>query len=169
MLRSDSEHVQQLCDLAESSVQIGARVHEILDVVDDGEIELQQREKVVLLAGQRRAGENLEQVAEVEAGVEADPLDFLVEHDAGSHQPLAEISRVDAVLLVRAEVNARLGQQVDTVLRIRISAQAELEVKLLFSANKAKQVIVSAFGAGDRVAACWLFRSLLTCQVHVPG
>jgi len=84
---------------------------------------VQQLEEVSLVRGQVLIGEQLKKVAEIVAGVEAQPLDVVHQNDAGAHQQLGELNGIDAVLLVLLELNARVLQQVDRVLRIHVLAR----------------------------------------------
>ena len=52
--------------------------------------------------------------------VEGQPFDPLTEHHPGGHQQLGEVKRVDALVLVLLELNARRGQELDGVLGIHV-------------------------------------------------
>ena len=72
----------------------------------------------------------MDEIAKVVSGVEAEPLDFLHEDEAGREHHLGEGDRVDAVALVLVELNAGVLQQVDAVLGVHVLRQVELEVEL---------------------------------------
>merc|ERR1712194_706686 len=74
VLRANALHLQVLRQLIQSALEAFARLHQELDVVDVGEVELELPKEVVLVLRQRLAREHLEQVAKVVARVEGDPL-----------------------------------------------------------------------------------------------
>lgn len=87
-----------------------------LHVVYAGEIGRQHIQEGGLLLREVRAGQGLQQVAEVVAGVEGEPLHVLVQHQPRHHQALAEVVHVDAVLLEPVEVDSRRLQQLNAIL-----------------------------------------------------
>ena len=52
--------------------------------------------------------------------MEGQPFDPLTEDHPGGHQQLGEVQRVDALILVLFELNARRGQQLDGVLGVHV-------------------------------------------------
>ena len=68
--------LQLLCQLVEAAMEVGAELHQVLDVVHDREERLEQLEKGALGLWQRLAGHQLHQVAEVIAAVEGQPGDL---------------------------------------------------------------------------------------------
>mmetsp|Transcript_1484 Transcript_1484/g.2418 ORF Transcript_1484/g.2418 Transcript_1484/m.2418 type:complete len:395 (-) Transcript_1484:222-1406(-) len=123
-------HVQLLGQPLQAAVHAVHAGHQVLDVEDVREVELEHLEEAALLGGQRLRGQQLQQVAEVVAAVEGDPLDAVHQHQPGGGQQLAEPVRVHAPPLVRGEADARALQQVDGLLRVHVLAQAEPEVHL---------------------------------------
>jgi hypothetical protein len=127
----DTLHVEELGELVQAAVQAVAELHEVLDVVDGGEVNLHEPEEAGLRVGEGVAGEDLEQVPEVVAGVEGDPADGVAEHDPGGHEQLGEAARVDAALGVAAEVDAAVAEQLDGVGGVDVARVVELaEVEL---------------------------------------
>eukprot|EP00964_Phaeocystis_antarctica_P049726 scaffold28807_cov67-Phaeocystis_antarctica.AAC.18 len=115
VLGPDALHLQVLGQLVEPALEVLTRLHQVLDVVDLREVELELIEELVLLEGQRPAREHLEQVAEVVARVEGDPLDVVAQHDPRGDEQLRKVNRVDAALLVLRKVEAgalKAGQSV---------------------------------------------------------
>mmetsp|Transcript_16727 Transcript_16727/g.42490 ORF Transcript_16727/g.42490 Transcript_16727/m.42490 type:complete len:350 (-) Transcript_16727:427-1476(-) len=104
--------------------------HDVLDVVQAGKVGVQQAEELLLLGGQRRKGEELEQVAKIVTAVERDPLDVLDEDKAGTHKRLAELVHIDPHLLVQLKVDAAPDEKIDRVLGVHVVGEAELEVEL---------------------------------------
>lgn len=52
--------------------------------------------------------------------MEREPLDVFTQHQAGCHEQLGEVERVDALLFVFLELEAGVLQQVDGVLRVHV-------------------------------------------------
>ena len=77
-LALDLEHVGHLLQAA---LQVLARLHQVLEVVDVREVELEVLEKLGLALGQVLVGEDAEKVAEVVAAVERQPLDVVEQND----------------------------------------------------------------------------------------
>ncbi|TYZ66592.1 hypothetical protein PybrP1_002589 [[Pythium] brassicae (nom. inval.)] len=129
MHRAYSLDLEVLGEAAEAAHLVKVHGH-VLEVERGREVRVQQVEERLLLRRQRRAREHLEQVAKVGRAVERDPLDVVAEHEPGGHEQLAEARDLDAHLLVLGEVDARLLEHLDRVLRVHVLAQAELEVEL---------------------------------------
>ena len=120
MLRADSLHVQRLCQLVQSAVQIIAKLHQVLDVVERGEEETQEMEELGLVCGERRGGAHLEQVSKVIPRVEGDPLDILVQYYPAYRQLLPKPPHVDTPRLNLGKVDPALFQKLDRVSRVHI-------------------------------------------------
>mmetsp|Transcript_2579 Transcript_2579/g.7594 ORF Transcript_2579/g.7594 Transcript_2579/m.7594 type:complete len:285 (-) Transcript_2579:138-992(-) len=146
VLRADARNIEELCEFVEPALEVVAAARDELDVIDRGEVGAQQVEEGALRLGQRLAGEHLEEVAEVVTRVKADPPHVLVEHHARHHEQLRKVQWVDAVLLVLLEVDARLGEQVDGVLRIEVIVEAELEIELPGAAAGRQDAVAVAEG-----------------------
>lgn len=126
--------VEQLGQLVEAPMQAVAELHQVLDVVDDGEVDVDQCEEGGVVVGEALAGEELEQVAEVVAAVEGDPIDGVVEDDARGHEELAEARGVDAAVGVAGEVDAALAEELDGVVGEDVLVGVELaEVELPYA------------------------------------
>lgn len=75
-----------LADEDQHTLEILARLHQIFDVVDCGKVDSQKLKKLALVSGKILVCEYFHQVAEVVAGVEAEPLDVVHQDDARGHQ-----------------------------------------------------------------------------------
>ena len=105
-------------------------VQDVLDVEEAREVEGEEVEELGFGGGQRGGGGEAQQIGEVVRRVEGDEGDVRVEDEAGGDEQLAELSHIDAIAGVQLKVETRLQQQVDTILRIHIHIQRELEMKL---------------------------------------
>mmetsp|Transcript_51337 Transcript_51337/g.133406 ORF Transcript_51337/g.133406 Transcript_51337/m.133406 type:complete len:226 (+) Transcript_51337:244-921(+) len=105
VLRADAFDLEVLGELIEPALEALAGLHEVLDVVEAREINLQLRKEVVLLCRQSFAGEQLHQVAEVIATVEGDPLDVIREHAARGDEELGKVDDIDAIILVAPKID----------------------------------------------------------------
>lgn len=52
--------------------------------------------------------------------MEGEPLDSVAEHHTRRHQQLGKVQRLDALVLVLLELDARRGQQLDGVLGVHV-------------------------------------------------
>ena len=91
------EHVR---NLLEATLEVLATLHKILDVVDVGEVDLERLEELRLALGKVAVGQHGQQVAEVVARVEGEPLDVVQEDDTGHDEHLREVDGLDALPLV---------------------------------------------------------------------
>ena len=80
--------------------------------------------------GQVLVGEQIQQIPEIVPAVEGEPLDRFHEYQSGRQHHLGEVHRIDALLLMLIEEDARVLQQVDAVLGVHVLGQVELEVEL---------------------------------------
>lgn len=87
-----------------------------LHVVQTGEIGEQELQKARLVHGQVAASESLQEITEVVARVEGNPLNLVVEDEARHHQELSEVMHVDTKLLELFKVDARRLKEVDAIL-----------------------------------------------------
>jgi hypothetical protein len=74
---------------------------------------VQELEEVALEDGEGDAGDDLEEVTKVVAGVERHPSDLGVEDEAAGDEELAKLLDGDALLLVPLEIEAGVGQELD--------------------------------------------------------
>ena len=65
--RAGAPHLQLVGHLLQPALQVLAALHQVLHVVDVREVELEQREEVLLVGRQVDVGQQLEHVAEVVA------------------------------------------------------------------------------------------------------
>lgn len=72
----------------------------------------------------------MDEVPKVVARMEAEPPDLLHQDQPRREHHLGKDDGVDAVLLVLFELDARVLQQVDAVLRVHVLGEVELEVEL---------------------------------------
>ena len=81
MLRTYTVNLEPLGQLAETAPEV-VLFDEIPDVVVEWEIEIDLLEEGSLILGERKVGEDLEQVREVVSSVETDPIYLLVQDQA---------------------------------------------------------------------------------------
>lgn len=62
--------------------------------------------------------------------MERQPLNVVHENNTGRHQQLGKVRRLNTLLLVLLELNARVLQQFDTVLCVHVLGEVEFEVEL---------------------------------------
>lgn len=65
MLRSDPLQLQLLSHFLQPALQVFTTLHEVLDIVNDGEVQAQNLKEVHLLLRQVSVGQNLDQVSKV--------------------------------------------------------------------------------------------------------
>ena len=130
MLRSYPGNLELIGHLLQPALEVLARLHQVFDVVDVGEVQLEQLEKLALRLRQVLVGQQVEEVAEVVARVEAQPLHVLHQDEAGDEHHFGEVNRVNAFLFVLLELNPRVLEQVHRVLGVHVLRQVELEVEL---------------------------------------
>jgi len=82
VLGPDTVNLQQLSHLLKTAFETLAGLHEILDVVDAGEVEAEQREKILLILWQILTCEDLEEVSKIVPGMEGKP--FYIVHQNNS-------------------------------------------------------------------------------------
>ncbi len=129
---ADAAHADDVGERVEAErVGEGLRVaQQVLDVDDVGEVEVEERREVGELLGQRLARRHAQQVCEVVARVEGDPLDLGLQHEARRDEQLREVLRVDAVVREQVEVDAAVAQQLDAIRRVDVRREVEAEVEL---------------------------------------
>ena len=76
MLGPDPGDFQLVGDLLQAALEVFARLHEVLDVVDVGEVRLELVEEVGFSLGQVLVGQQVDEVTEVVARVERQPPDL---------------------------------------------------------------------------------------------
>ena len=59
--------------------------------------------------------------------VERDPLDVVHQHHSRRSDELGELERLDALVVVFAELDARLLQQIDRILRVHVLTVGSIE------------------------------------------
>ncbi len=111
-------------------MQLDGVLHEVLNVIRRGKVELHNLVKLDLVAGERAAHEELGEVAKVVAAVEADPADVVEADEARRDQEGGELVRVDAVPLQQRKVDAGLLQRLDRRLVVHVLLKGKLEVEL---------------------------------------
>jgi hypothetical protein len=127
----DALHVQRLRQLVEPAVQVVAELHQVLDIIQSGEVGPQQVEKLVLARRQILAREQLQQVPEVVPAVKGNPMHVLVQHNPRRHEQLPEPLRVNPPLLVALEIDPALLQQLNRVVRVHVLPEVKLpEIEL---------------------------------------
>mmetsp|Transcript_3648 Transcript_3648/g.6496 ORF Transcript_3648/g.6496 Transcript_3648/m.6496 type:complete len:210 (-) Transcript_3648:822-1451(-) len=104
--------------------------HDGLDIKHGRKVQKQQVEELDFLVWQRRTGQHLKQVGDVEATVKSHPLHLLHEHQARRHELLTKILHINAHFFMQIKVNATAHKQVNGVLRIHIICEAKFKVKL---------------------------------------
>jgi len=111
--------LEQLPKFAEPTIQATAtELHEMLDVVQHRKEGIGELEELIQGVGHFPSGEQPEEVAEVVATVEGDPLDIVVQHDPGRHHQLGEAGGIDPLGRKAVEVDAAAAEQVDSELAI---------------------------------------------------
>ena len=106
-----------------------------LHVVNAREISQQSIHEAWFVHGQVCAGESLEQVSEVVAGVKRDPLDFIVQHQTRHDHQFSKVLNVNAELLKLLEVNARSLQQLYAILGEHVVAVRSMKHSNEFTSN----------------------------------
>ena len=110
----------------QTTLEVLAALHEVFDVVDLGEVDVEGLKELGLALGQVHVGQQAEEsvwrrnrrrrlhggvssvagspeeVAEVVSRVEGEPLDVIQQHRAGHQQHLREVHRLDPLPLVSA-------------------------------------------------------------------
>mmetsp|Transcript_19148 Transcript_19148/g.38983 ORF Transcript_19148/g.38983 Transcript_19148/m.38983 type:complete len:293 (-) Transcript_19148:436-1314(-) len=126
----DALDLKGLCDAVEAAFERLAALHDVLDVEEQREVVGEKREEVALLVRQLRVGQHLDEVAEVEVGVEGDPAHVLAQRQPRHHHEAAKLLHVDSVALVLLEVHPSLAEEVDGVLRENVALEVEGKVEL---------------------------------------
>jgi len=103
----------------------------MLDVVQHREEGLGELQELIQGVGHFPSGEQPEEVAEVVATMEGDPLDIVVQHDTRRHHQLGEAGGIDPLGRKAVEVDATAAEQVDGVVAGRVGVRVEApEVEL---------------------------------------
>ena len=110
MLGTDPLDLQHVRHLLESALQVLARLHQVLEVVNVREVELEILEKLGLALGKVLVRQDAEEVAEVIAAVERQPLDVVEQNDPWEYNSdtYFTIESVLQTLLKPAENNKSL-------------------------------------------------------------
>lgn len=92
-------------------MQVGAKVDEVLDIVEVGEYGVEVVEELGLGRGQVFGKEELEKVAEVVSTVEGNPPCSRVEKHVGRPKELSEVATIDAKQPVALEVHSGFAEK----------------------------------------------------------
>lgn len=131
MASTESLNLEQLGQTIQSSMQIIAELHEMLDVIEVGKVHPDEVEETTLGGRQAPIHYELEQVTEIIATVEGDPSNVLIQDDPRRHEQLCEAVRVHAPFAVLLEIDATLAQQLDGIGGVSILPDVEFpEIEL---------------------------------------
>ena len=105
--------------------------HHVLHVVYPREVKAEEVEKLRLRGGKRATRQQFQQIPKVVPRVKRDPPHFVTQNHPTDHQQLPEPKHVDSPLRMRLEVDARVFQQLDGILRVHVLLERKLpEVEL---------------------------------------
>ena len=81
-MNTDKKYLQHVSDLLQASLKVLTALHQVFDVVDVREVDLEKLEELCLAVGKIDVGEDAEQIPEVVAAVEREPLHVVKQNNS---------------------------------------------------------------------------------------